>query len=551
MGLLTQSEVGNIGLKQLKEQRQVTTQRWEKLGLLEGLKGTVKENCAQLFENQLSYMINESTDSGNSGQFETVAFPLIRRVFSKLLANELVSVQALNLPIGKLFFFNPKISVRQDNGRHTSPDGAYRNAATTPDGDKTQFEERSLYDAYYANDYRFEGESLYNRSKGAVTVVTGNVTLAASYVPGSNVVHGKIEGFSLTNKGKLVGPQGVPMDTETFLSSLMISANETLTAPAEFSESTKVAGSNLDFNVKVQDYGKAIVNSLGELNIAIDLSYPGANGYAQAVSGTSGVVFNYSYNLYSDLEEDSEMAEVRFTLDEVTVSVDSRKMRAQWTPELAQDVSAFQNIDAEAELTALLSEQMAAEIDREILRDLRRGAAWTTKWDYEGLKKQSTMYFGTQKDYNQTLITKINQVSAQIHKSTLRGGANWIVVSSEVSAVFDDLTYFHVSNASPEQDKYNLGMEKVGSLGGRYQVYRDPYAPASTILIGHKGSSILDSGYIYAPYVPMQLTPVMHNPFDFKPIRGIMTRYAKKMVINRYYGRIDVDGLFTFTDELK
>ena len=552
MGLLTSNpEVGNIGLKQLKEQRQVTTQRWEKLGLLDGLKGVIKENCAQLFENQLSYMINESSDSGNSGQFETVAFPLIRRVFSKLLANELVSVQALNLPIGKLFFFNPKISTRSTDGRHTSPDGAYRNAATTPDGEKTQFEDRSLYDAFYANDYRTEGESLYNRSKGAATDVSGTVTLGSAYVVGDKMLQGKITGFSLNNKGKLVGPSGVPMDTEVFLSSLKITANETLNAPAEFAEETKAAGVPVDFNVKVQDYGKAIVNAAGELAIVIDLTYPGADGYNAALSGTAGVDFLYSYKVYSNLEEDSEMAEVTFTLDEVTVAVDSRKMRAQWTPELAQDVSAFQNIDAEAELTALLSEQMAAEIDREILRDLRRGAAWTTKWDYNGLRKQSTMYFGTQKDYNQTLITKINQISAQIHKSTLRGGANWIVVSSEVSAVFDDLSYFHVSNAAPEQDKYNLGMEKVGSLGGRYQVYRDPYAPASTILIGHKGSSILDSGYIYSPYVPMQLTPVMHNPADFKPIRGIMSRYAKKMVINRYYGRIDVDGLFVFSDELK
>lgn len=228
------------------------------------------------------------------------------------------------------------------------------------------------------------------------------------------------------------------------------------------------------------------------------------------------------------------------------MSVEPRKMRAQWTPELAQDVSAFHNIDAEAELTALLSEQMAAEIDREILRDLRRGAAWVTRWDYNGLRKQSTTYHGTQKDWNQTLITKINQISAQIHKSTLRGGASWVVVSPEISAVLDDLEYFHVSNASPEQDKYNMGIEKIGVLSGRYQVYRDPYAPANTMLIGHKGSSILESGYIYAPYVPMQLTPVMYNPFDFKPIRGIMTRYAKKFILNRYYGKILADGLETF-----
>lgn len=542
MGYLVDSkEVGNIGLKQLREQREVTTQRWEGLGLLEGLDGNVKENCAQLFENQLSYMINESTDSGNSGQFETVAFPIIRRVFSKLLANDLVSVQALNLPLGKLYYINPKISVRNGNGTHTSPDGAYENAATQ--ANKTEFEQISLYDNYYATEYGDEGTSLFDRSKGAATVETG--AAAGTYVVGDKSVRLTIDGFSTTDQGKLVGPAGVPMDTESFLASLKIIASEDLTAPAEFESETISAGDPVPFNVRVQPYGQAIVNKDGELVVDADLTYPGADGY-QPLEATTGITFSYEYKTYRDLEEDSEMAEVTFGLDSVTVSVETRKMRAQWTPELAQDVSAFHNLDAEAELTALLSEQMAAEIDREILRDLRRGAAWTARWDYNGLRKQTSMYFGTQKDYNQTLITKINQISAQIHKSTLRGSASWIVVSAEVSAVFDDLEYFHVSNAAPDQDKYNMGIERVGVLQGRYQVYRDPYAPANTILIGHKGSSILESGYIYSPYVPMVLTPVMYNPFDFKPIRGIMSRYAKKMVLNRYYGRIYVDGLQTF-----
>jgi hypothetical protein len=335
------------------------------------------------------------------------------------------------------------------------------------------------------------------------------------------------------------------MDTESFLAGLKIVSTVALTAPAPYASESIAAGVSLPFHVKVQKYGQAIVNKLGQMEVIVDLTYAGTNGY-QPLSAATTPDFNFSYRVYSDMEEDSRMAEVTFQLDQVTVSVETRKMRAQWTPELAQDVSAFHNIDAEAELTALLSEQMAAEIDREILRDLRRGAAWTSRWDYNGLRRQSTAYYGTQKDWNQTLVTKINQISAQIHKATLRGGASWIVVSPEVSAVFDDLEYFHVSNAAPEQDKYNMGIEKIGTLSGRYLVYRDPYSPANTILIGHKGTSILETGYIYAPYVPMQLTPVMYNPFDFTPIRGIMTRYAKKMVLNRYYGRIYCDGLTTF-----
>ena len=553
MGFLTESaEVGNIGLKQLREQREITTNRWEKIGLLEGLDGNVKENCAQLFENQLSYMINESSDSANSGQFETVAFPVIRRVFAKLLANDIVSVQALNLPIGKLYYINPTASVRVQDGTHTlnagfdhtSPNGAYGNSAAKPTNERTQFETRSLYDAFYATEYANEGTSLFDRSKGEMYAHTG-ATTGTSWQAGDKFLSITIHGFLVADSGKLVGPAGVQMDTESFLASLKISSNANFVAPAGFTEQNVLAGGSLPFNVKVQKYGQAIVDKSGNITLVVDLQYAGTNGY-QAMSASTAPTFFFEYRSYSDLEEDSRMAEVTFQLDQVTVSVETRKMRAMWTPELAQDVSAFHNIDAEAELTALLSEQMAAEIDREILRDLRRGAAWTARWDYNGLRRQSNTYYGTQKDWNQTLITKINQISAQIHKATLRGGASWVVVSPEVSAVFDDLEYFHVSNAGPEQDKYNMGIEKIGTLSGRYIVYRDPYSPANTVLVGHKGTSILETGYIYAPYVPMQLTPVMYNPFDFTPIRGIMTRYAKKMVLNRYYGRIFCDGLQTF-----
>lgn len=540
MSFLTEStEVGNIGLKQLREQREITTNRWEKIGLLQGLDGNIKENCAQLFENQLTHMMNESTDSANSGQFETVAFPVIRRVFAKLLANDIVSVQALNLPIGKLYYINPVASVRV-NDANQSPNGAYQNAATN--GSPVQFQDKSLYDSFYASEYGAEGESLFDLSKGTISEVSvTGLTGTTVYTVGDKYLTIELA-MSTNNEGRLVGPIGVPMDTESFLAGLNITASTDLTAGAGYESETITAGGNVPFNVKVQKYGQAIVNKAGKIQLVLDLTYAGANGY-QALSGTTGTTFTATYKTYSDMEEDSRMAEVSFKLDQVTVSVEPRKMRAQWTPELAQDVSAFHNIDAEAELTALLSEQMAAEIDREILRDLRRGAAWTARWDYNGLRKQSNTYYGTQKDWNQTLLTKINQISAQIHKSTLRGGASWVVVSPEVSAVLDDLEYFHVSNADPEQDKYNMGIEKIGTLNGRYLVYRDPYSPANTVLIGHKGTSILETGYIYAPYIPMQLTPVMYNPFDFTPIRGIMTRYAKKMVLNRYFGRIYCDGL--------
>jgi hypothetical protein len=578
MGFLLKSgEVGNIGLKHQKAIREATVNKWGELGFLEGLDGYVKENMALLFENQASVLMEgTSTEGGAStGSFETVVFPIVRRVFSKLLANDIVSVQALNLPIGKLFYFVPKVSDRVtdsdfddnlNNGTSSHSDMVAINCLSCAKGSTYTGSTKNLYDVFY-------NDGLYDQSKGKITlnvVEVEGVTGIDSDTPGQGPLATdgtlrhqiiKVTGFTSAGAGRLLGPDGHEMDTESFLASLIITKKDHILSGdngAPFIE----AGTSIPFRVVTQRYGKGIVNygdictANGEIFVEVDLTHPvcmdcDANrfdGYIGATGSTvvTGGTFEAIWRQYAELEMESQLGEVSFELESVTVSVTERKLRATWTPELAQDVNAFHNIDAEAELTALLSEQVAAEIDREILMDLRKGAAWTLKWDYNGWKRLPNNNGYTQKDWNQTLITAINQISAQIHKSTLRGGANFIVVSSEVSAVFDDLEYFHVSNASPEEDQYNMGIEKVGSLSGRYTVYRDPYAPAYSILIGHKGKSLLDTGYIYAPYIPLQLTPTMYNPFNFVPVKGIMTRYAKRMVNNRFYGSIRVDGLRTF-----
>ena len=572
MGALLESGmVGNIGLKHLRVIKEDTIKKWDELGFLEGLEGHQKDNIAQLYENQASHLINEAAVADSSGSFETVVFPIIRRVFSKLLANDIVSVQAMNLPIGKLFFFIPKIQER-NAGAHYHPYG-FPDTATDP---TTGYTGTNLYDRFYEND-NGDGNSpdtgLFDYSKGQYSSVTlnpvnvvtfsngatSNVALSAitGASSGANVIL-KITGFTKDGEGKLIGPNGNAMDTEEFLASAVVTHT----------------GVSRNFNIVTQKYGKGIVeygskqttnnypsgryyqdtvDQEGTMYIQVDMqNYSATAGFSNVVLANTTVLsdFALTYRVYDTLEFEDQIGEVSFDLQSVTVSVTERKLRATWSPELAQDVSAFHNIDAEAELTALLSEQIAAEVDREILRDLRKGAAWTAKWDYNewkyGGSGGATLQGYTQKDWNQTLVTKINQISAQIHKTTLRGGANWVVVSSEVSAVFDDLEYFHVSNAQPDQDQYNMGIEKIGTLGGRYQVYRDPYFPANKILIGHKGKSLLDAGYIYAPYVPLQLTPTMYNPFTMTPIKGIMTRYAKKMVNNRYFGVITAKGITTF-----
>jgi hypothetical protein len=593
MGALLESGlVGNIGLKHLKVIKEDTINKWDKLGFLEGLKGHMRENVAQLYENQASYLINEASSTSDTGAFETVVFPIVRRVFSKLLSNDIVSVQAMNLPIGKLFYFVPNIQSYEtetaNGGSHYAPYGSPNaTEGQTPNSGYDYNNTKDLYDRFYeGNEPALDPPGLFDYSKGQFSAITGSVVTVAwvgdSLIPSAYTQDNYrkvlivMSGFASDGAGKLIGPDGQPMDNESFLSDLTIKGSSVNTTTSGNTNNPYL------FRVVTQKYGKGIVeygnnnstltfpqsktgggqydnlcDAEGKIYLEVDLQVPvcitcggsmdGYTGSTFVSTAAANNAFTATYRIYKNLEFEDKIGEVSFDLMSVTVSVTERKLRAQWSPEMAQDVAAFHNIDAEAELTALLSEQVAAEIDREILRDLRKGAAWNLRWDYNGWKRlggNAQPY--TQKDWNQTLITAINQISAQIHKSTLRGGANWIVVSSEISAIFDDLEYFHVSNASPEQDQYNMGIERVGTLAGRYQVYRDPYFPPNQVLMGHKGTSLLDTGYIYAPYVPLQLTPTMYNPFNFTPIKGIMTRYAKKMVNNRFYGRITVDGVRTF-----
>ena len=611
---LQNGQVGNIATGKQSEARKTIQERWENIGFTKGLTGYLKENMATLFENQASLLLNEATDSTNSGSFETVVFPLVRRVFSRLLANDIVSVQAMNMPIGKLFFILPVTSERkwdegadgldgatgshyglmgyertERNPRNEAGeyDGATRNRYYLPDEvvnldeegkgpEVVKYMKKSLYDLFY-NDF------LYDHSKGKVHIRVGNVKPVAILPNGDykediaalpicgidnsvrNIIVA-VDGFSSFRASKLTGPDGNEMDTEAFLASLKVITKKAIekSASAETEFACYKEFEPVHFRCVTQRYGKGLVeygqvcDAQGKIYLELDLAKPTAKQGA-TIDGFVGIdpeaitpatvanFFQVAWAQYDSLELETEIGEVSFKLSDVTVSVEERKLRATWSPELAQDVAAFHNIDAEAELTAILSEQIAAEIDREILRDLRKASPWQLKWDYNGWRRMggfSTNY--TQKDWNQTFMTKINQISAQIHKSTLRGGANFIVVSTEISAMLNDLEYFHVTDANAEATSYSMGIEKVGSLQGRYQVYVDPYSPAESAIIGHKGDSLLDTGYIYAPYVPMQLTPTIYNSANFAPVKGIITRYAKKMVNNRYYGAIVCLGLQTW-----
>jgi len=549
--LLNSGKVGLTVFRNLAEQRQAIVRNWDDSGLLEGLRGMKKANTAQLMENQAQAMLNEVTLDSSAGRFDTVAFPIVRRVFSRLLANEIVSVQPLALPSGLLFYMDARVSFNGADGRQNNPvypnfpdnsgNGSYSKVApaNTANGQAgPTFASTSAYERFYNN----RG---FDLSFGTGETVLGTAVTTLSANSFSNGIFA----------GTFALGTGWDISTSQSSASLRFSAaTDIYYSGANGNTLVVAAGGRIPFYSQIQTYSSDLFGN-GNAQVVLDLRPAGVYGSdfnplllnnGSAFGTAFAILFSPAYEVYTNLEAKSEMGEITIRFSSVTVNTETRKLRAHWTPELAQDLEAYHSIDAEAELTALLSEHIAAEIDREIIIDLINEAPFRARWDYKGLSNNAN-FFGTQKDWNQTLITRVNELSAQIHKATLRGGANWIVCSAEAGAIFDDLEYFHVDgSAQPESEKYNLGVEKIGNLGSRYVVYKDPYLPAPIVLLGHKGNTFLEAGYIYAPYIPLQLTQTIYDPNDFTPRKGIMTRYAKKMVNNRFYGVIYIDNINTY-----
>lgn len=550
--LLNSGKVGLTVFKSLAEQRSAIVNNWKDSGLLEGLRGIKKSNIAQLLESQAQSMLNEVTLDSSAGRFDTVAFPIVRRVFSRLLANEIVSVQPLALPSGLLFYMDARVSFNGNDSTLASPSypvfpdnsgaGAYSKQSPYNQANGNAgpvFADTSAYERFYNN----RGFDL-SFGTGETAVGTTGTINASAFTSG------------ISSKTFALG-SGFNISKQQSSASLYLSAVTAIYYLESANVNTLIvaAGGRVPFFSQTQTWAQDQFDS-NNLDAVVDLRVNGIYGAdfdpnkINNGAGSSGASYNISmvptYQVYNDLEAKSEMGEITIRFSSVTVNTITRKLRAHWTPELAQDLEAYHSIDAEAELTALLSEHIAAEIDREIIIDLINGAPFRARWDYKGLSNNAN-FFGTQKDWNQTLITRVNELSAQIHKATLRGGANWIVCSAEAGAIFDDLEYFHVDgSAQPESEKYNLGVEKIGNLGSRYVVYKDPYLPAPIVLLGHKGNTFLEAGYIYAPYIPLQLTQTIYDANDFTPRKGIMTRYAKKMVNNRFYGVIYIDNINTY-----
>jgi hypothetical protein len=547
-----------------KKEVKYLVEKWNRTGLLKKLSETRAPIIARLLENQaieLRGHLQEASQSSSIANFNKIAFPLVRRVFGQLLANELVSVQPMSLPSGLLFYLDFKFD-RNKSG-FTQGGSVYGQLDNAPPNNNSQlqgvgnqaasggfynmgtgYSKRSFLLTTTAPTY--SGVTATSELLGSVTVSGYNFTLASSAATDLASLH-EIRGAA---SGEL-NEDG----TKTFRS---LRALHSLTGASFFGDMdhtmTVLTGTTLQVFLK-----RPNANWKGP-----DVSWTDGSVTAAVLVGparTSVSVDNGTNNL-GDFESTSAIPEINLTVSSVSVVAQTRKLKATWTPELAQDLNAYHALDAEVELTTILSEVISTEIDRDILGQLLSGAAVRAAWsraigryvryvvnDTVATVTPSSSYtyqgfYGTQQDWYQTLGETVITVSNEIHKRNLRSGANWMVTSPEVCSIIESIATFK-PNATfdPTEIQYSLGIEKVGTLTNRFTVYKDPYFPVNKILLGYKGAGFLDAGFVYAPYIPLVVTPTIFEPNDFTPRKGVMTRVGMQMVRGDYYGTITVTDL--------
>jgi len=544
--------------------------KWEKTGLLEGINSArSKETLAVLLENQAKELLRESHASTMAGGdvegFAAVAFPIVRRVFGGLIANDLVSVQPMSLPSGLIFFMDFKYSHTRLGA--TEGDSVYGGGVL---GQKVtggvDLSDGNAETAFYALN---NGYSSPTGSASSVTVAgfqSGTVGASNEDInricrhdpdlSGSIVWIGKITAAATAlDQLSLKNLVTVKCDVNTAAAKPQDSQGRQIRRLTQVSGST--TGQNPDLLVVFQATGSESVDDLKfDLTGAHTVTYAqtddlGGTPAAGANNALGAVVGQSAWGL----ENNADIPEININVDSVSVTAITKKLKAKWTPELGQDLNAYHNLDAEVELTSVLSEHIALEIDREILEDLVKGAtAKTYYWSRKPgkfVEKESGAaanqslfpdFTGTVSEWYETLVETINDVSAQIHRKTLRGGANFLVVGPEVANLLEFTSGFR-ANITADGDRGTVGAVKAGSISKKWDVWVDPYFLRNVVLVGRKGGSFLESGYVYAPYVPLQVTPTIFGTEDFVPRKGVMTRYAKKMVRPDMYGLVIVEDM--------
>jgi len=543
-------EAKNPQAVMLEQTRGLKT-KWDKTGLLEGMKDRDQHSMAVLLENQAQQLLSEATQTGTSAgseEWSGVALPLVRRIFGEIAAKEFVSVQPMNLPSGLIFFMDFKYGTSK-NGR-TANESLY--GGTGAKFGRTDAATGGLYG---------EGEYGYTTSPFALA------TLAGSAVTITDATHADI-GFTSAYSASVEGKQlRKVVFSAGMLSGSDIEAIKLITFTSA-TGSVAASGSSIpSSNGNLNQIAELAQHNYGGTQITLFFSASSATAFTTGsktfASGTFVAAYPTQPVAYDrgDFEDQDPITgpssgtnlnipEVDLELKSESIVAKTRKLKAVWTPELAQDLNAYHSIDAEAELTSMLSEYISLEIDLEILDMLQVNALTVDYWsatvgeEYNGstwttgsssLAYQKATWF-------QTLGVKLNKVSNKIHQLTMRGGANFIVASPDVCTILESIPGFHV-NAEKDALQFAAGVSVVGSISNRYTVYKNPYMTSNQILLGFKGANFLETGAVYAPYVPLIMTPLVYDPDNFTPRRGVMTRYAKKIVRPEFYGKIYVKDL--------
>ena len=514
--------------------------KWEKSGLLEGIsQDGDKGNMAILLENQAKQLVVEASQTGTGGtftagtgeQYAAVALPLVRKVFGQIAAKEFVSVQPMSLPAGLVFY----LDFQYGTTKKPFVDGESMYGKTS-----SNFGNEASGGLYGAGRFGYSVNE-FSSSIDSVTVFSSSWSevnfdseLSAS-VARNEIKHIRLTTASISANLDLEAVRSFVVTSGSILERRQLPA---FTKQVDGSTDVRFyftgsAAEIKDGNTYVVHFSKTTAdNARGDFEDGAD--YSSQSGTGRAIN----------------------IPEINVQLRSETIAAKTRKLKAQWTPEFSQDLNAFHSLDAEAELTNILSEYISLEIDLEILDMLidsvpaTNVANWSAKVGEE-INDAGTAFvsntdgvYYTQMSWFQTLGIKLQKISNIIHQKTLRGGANFMVVSPTVATILESIPGFAAdSDGDAAKATYAFGVQKIGALNSRYKVYKNPYMTENTILLGFRGNQFLESGAVYAPYIPLIMTPLVYDPNTFTPRKGIMTRYAKKMVRPEFYGKVHVSGL--------
>jgi Major capsid protein Gp23 len=515
------SEAGSAH-KVITEESRKLAGKWEKSGLLEGLKSYDKQAMAVMLENQASQLLQENSYTNQAGtageQWAGVALPLVRKVFGSIASKNFVSVQPMNLPSGLVFYMDFKYGTTR-NGQ-TSGTSVYGDNLGSPFSTFGNTNTGGLYGAgrfaYTVND-----QTLTGLTAAPASASFSDVNFNDEFVATGSLSKYTVATSSFTRGDFLAVRSFVPSGSIVDFGALVLP------------EFTKVVGANVVFIVNTAVAAGKTLNSVI---------------YSQQPTDTTRGDFEDTTG-----SGDIGIPEMNLELRSETIVAKTRKLKAVWSPELAQDLNAYHSVDAEAELTAMLSDYISAEIDLEILDMLIQAApsATTEYWSaqigttWNGSSFAASSFTGTawtNMTWYQTLGQKMQKVSNKIHQLTMRGGANFAVVSPTVATILETIPGF-MAGTDGDKMEFAGGVTKVGSFQNRYTIYKNPYMKENIVLLGFRGSNFLETGAVYAPYIPLIMTPLVYDPTNFTPRRGVMTRYAKKVVRPEFFGKIVIDGL--------